>query len=441
MFSERITNEIMTKIHELVKEFVSETIANRRSVCFGDIETQVSELKESFGKRLSEGALEAIGSGHMGQRIVCKCGGVMEYNSDRRWKLTSLNGNLEIYRAYYYCRSCKSGYAPLDEQLGLEGKHHSIGVRKKVALEASSEPFEETSRRLKELTGIHISSKESQLESEELGQEVGMQEDELMEAFWSEQIDIEPEAVARRFYITADGTIVSTDEGGREVKIGSVYETPQTMNGLANDIRYTGGFHNCEHFGKKLYVLALRRGLRTAREVIFIGDGAKWIWNLARYHFPEAIQIVDFYHATERLWSLGRAIYGEGTKACKDWAKRRVKHLLKGKVELVINSISELILPDADADTDANVRKEIENNITYFINNKERMCYAEYRKRGYHIGSGAVESACKHVVGQRLKQAGMRWSVEGADAILQLRILWKNDEWSKFWNNRKKKAA
>lgn len=175
MLSERIANEIMTEIHEMVKGFVSETLANRRSVSFDDIETQVSELKESFGKRLSEGALEAIGRGHVGQRIVCQCGGVMEYNSDRRWKLTSLNGKLEIYRAYYYCKSCKSGFAPLDEQLGLEGKHHSIGIRKKVALEASSEPFEETSRRLKELTGIHISSKESQLESEELGQEVGIQ--------------------------------------------------------------------------------------------------------------------------------------------------------------------------------------------------------------------------------------------------------------------------
>ena len=90
MLSERIANEIMTEIHEVVKEFVSDTIAGRRSFSFDDIETRVSELKESFGKRLSEGALEAIGSGHVGQRIACQCGGVMEYNSDRRWKLTRM---------------------------------------------------------------------------------------------------------------------------------------------------------------------------------------------------------------------------------------------------------------------------------------------------------------------------------------------------------------
>ena len=442
MLSEKLASEIIAEMHELVKDFVSNTIADRRSVCFEDIETGVLELKERFGKRLSEGALEAIGSGHVGSRISCNCGGVLEYQSNRRWILISLNGKLELYRAYYYCKNCKSGLAPLDKQLVLEGKHHSIGVRKKVALEASSEPFAETSKRLKELIGVHVSGKEAQLESEELGEEVGLREDELVEAFWSEQTDIEPqaEATARRLYITADGTIVSTDEGGKEVKIGSIYETPQSMNGLANDMRYTGGFHNSEHFGKKLYVLALKRGLRDADEVIFIGDGAKWIWKLASYHFPEAIQIVDFYHGVERLWSLGRAIYGDGSKACKDWVRKQIKHLHKGKVELVMASLSELDSPDSTEDSTEDSAKEIRDNITYFTNNKERMRYHQYRKRGYHIGSGAVESACKHVVGQRLKQAGMRWSVQGADAILQLRILWKNGEWNKFWNDRKKAA-
>lgn len=431
MLSEKIASEIMSEIEESVKDLISDVVANRRLVSFEEIENRVSELRERFGKRLSEGALEAIGNGHLGPRIECDCGGFLEYHSDRRWILTSLNGRLEIHRAYYYCRNCKSGVAPLDNQLGLEGKHHSIGVRKKIALEASSEPFQETSKRLKELIGIDVSSKEAQLESEELGEEVGLQEDAEVGAFWSEEKDIEPEVSARRLYITADGTSVPTDEGGKEVKIGSVYETPHTRNGLANDIMYTGGFHNSEHFGKKLYVLALRRGLRSAVVVIFIGDGARWIWNLARYHFPEAIQIVDFYHASERLWSLSRAIYGEGTKACKAWVRKRIKHLAKGKVELVISSLSELCSSNAD------IQEEIVDNITYFTNNKERMHYNEYRKNGYHIGSGTVESACKHVVGQRLKQAGMRWSVDGANAILQLRILWKNGEWNRFWNSRK----
>ncbi len=86
------------------------------------------------------------------------------------------------------------------------------------------------------------------------------------------------------------------------------------------------------------------------------------------------------------------------------------------------------------------VVKKIEDNITYFENNQGRMHYDEYKAKGYHIGSGTAESACKHVVGQRLKQSGMTWSLAGAEAILQLRILWKNNEWDRFWQTRKMAA-
>jgi hypothetical protein len=388
-------------------------------------------LSNKFSKRLSDGALEAIGKGYVGRTIECECGGVLEYRDDYRWILISLNGKLELHRAYYYCKKCKSSKIPLDEQLKLEGKHQSIGVRRQMALMAVSDPFEEATKRLKELTGVSVSGKEEQLESEEIGKEVGLREDAEVEAFWSEEKDIQPEVTARRLYVTADATGVPTDEGSKEAKIGGVYETPLSKDAIATDIRYTGGFHKAEYFGKKLYVLALKRGLKTAVEIIFIGDGAKWIWKLAAYHFPEAVQIVDWYHAEERLWDIGRTVFGEGAEATTEWVQQQLKRLMEGKVEEVITCLCELSVSNAD------VTQKIEENITYFTNNKDRMRYNEYKEKGYHIGSGTVESACKHVVGQRLKQAGMKWSVEGADAILQLRILWKNGEWSKFWERRK----
>jgi hypothetical protein len=356
----------------------------------------------------------------------------MEYHSNVRWTLTSLAGELEIYRAYYYCKECGSSKIPLDEQLAFEGKHQSIGVRKCIALVGMVEGFEEATKRLKELTGVSLSGKEEQLESEEIGKEVGQQEDAEVEAFWSEEKEISAEVTARRLYITTDGVNVRTGkETTKEMKIGSVYETAMSKDAIAGDVRYTGGYYKSGALGKKLYVLALKRGLKTAVEVVFIGDGSKWIWVIASYHFPDAVQIVDWYHAEERLWSVGRAVYGEGTSAMKKWVKKRLKQLIEGEVEAVIDSLSELSSSNAD------VTEQIEDNITYFTNNKERMRYNEYREKGYHIGSGIVESACKHVVGQRLKQAGMTWSVEGADAIIQLRILWKNGEWNRFWKNRR----
>ncbi len=448
MRSEKIAQKIMTELHEQVKDFIAEVIALHRSMDFASVEGRASELSDMLGKRVTEEALTAIGNGYVGRTIDCQCGGVLECHGDNRWKLTSLNGNQEIYRAYYYCKKCKSSKVPLDEQLGLEGKHQSIGVRRHMALMAESEPFAAAVERLAELTGVRVSAKEEQLESEEIGAEVGMQADAEVEGFWSEEgpgadIELQAEATARRFYITADGTIVPTDEGGREVKIGSVYETPLAKYPLANDIRYTGGFHKAEYFGKKLYVLALKRGLKTASEIVFIGDGARWIWNLASYHFPEAVQIVDWYHAKDHLWAVGSLVFGEGKQATTQWVEHQLDRLMEGKVEKVIAGLSELLSTDgesSDATYDSDVIEKIQANITYFTNNKERMRYNEYLEKGYHIGSGTVESACKHVVGQRLKQAGMRWTVEGADAILQLRILRKNGEWHKFWNNRRRAA-
>jgi hypothetical protein len=193
MLSEVIADKIMTEVYGEVKTFVSETIANRRTVSFGEIEEKVSELSDRFSKRVSEGAIEAIGNGYAGRTIECECGGVLEYRDDYRWILTSLNGRLELHRAYYYCKSCRSSKIPLDEQLCLEGKHQSIGVRRQMALMGMSEPFLEATKRLEELTGVSVSAKEEQLESEEIGKEVGSQEDAEVEAFWSEEKDIEPE--------------------------------------------------------------------------------------------------------------------------------------------------------------------------------------------------------------------------------------------------------
>ena len=327
---------------------------------------------------------------------------------------------------------------PLDEQLGFEGKHQSIGIRRCIAHLSMLVGFQEASKHLKELIGVSVCSKECQLESEEIGEEIGSQEDAEVAAFWSKEKEIPAEATARRLYITTDGVNVRTGkETTKEMKIGGVYETALAKDAIAGDIRYTGGYYKSEALGKKLYVLARRRGFCTAQESVFIGDGSKWVWNIARYHFPEAVHIVDWYHAEERLWTVGRSVYGEGTTATKKWVKKRLNHLANGKVDLVISSLSKLSSSNPEV-----VENEvgIDDNITYFTNNKERMRYNEYREKGYHIGSGIIESACKHVVGQRLKQAGMTWSVEGADAIIQLRILWKNAEWHKFWKNRKMAA-
>ena len=154
--------------------------------------------------------------------------------------------------------------------------------------------------------------------------------------------EIRPERTPTRLYITADGTTVRTEEGHKEVKLGSVYETPEARGALGNDIQYTGGFSEAEEFGKKLYVLSVKGVYEKAEEIIFLGDGAKCIWNISSYHFPRAVQILDWYHAAERIWDVGKAVYVEGTEKAEDWVKEQLEYLSKGDAEAVILSLMYL---------------------------------------------------------------------------------------------------
>jgi hypothetical protein len=242
----QILRKIMTEIYPKVKEFMSETIGHNKELDFGQIEEKVLDLSNQFSQLVANEALKAIGTGYVGRSIKCECGDVLEYHSNRSWKLKSLNGELEIYRAYYYCEKCKSSKVPLDAQLCFEGKHQSIGVRRRMALGGMTQPFEEAEKVLEE-TGVSVSSKEIQLESEEVGQEVYRQVETEVESFWSGEKEIKAERTPIRLYITADGTTVRTEAGHKEAKLGSVYETPVAQGEM---------IYNTQEVFQKLKILA-----------------------------------------------------------------------------------------------------------------------------------------------------------------------------------------
>ena len=148
-------------------------------------------------------------------------------------------------------------------------------------------------------------------------------------------------------------------------------------------------------------------------------------WNLAAEHFPAATQIVDWYHASERVWALGRAHYGEGTTAATNWVNRQLGRLAKGGVAALVAAWRRLKCAAAAAA----VRDE---QVTYFTNQARRMAYDRARARGLDIGSGMVERACKLVIAMREKGPGMRWRIPGAQAVAHVRVLICNDQWSDY---------
>lgn len=146
---------------------------------------------------------------------------------------------------------------------------------------------------------------------------------------------------------------------------------------------YVGDVTDAASFGQRLWCEAARRGVLTAREVVVIADGAHWLWDLADEHFPEATQIVDWYHATHSLWQAAHAVYGEGTPLATRWAKRRLAELWAGQVPKVLAALRR----------HQQRGPAVEDALTYYTNQQHRMRYAEYRARGLPLGSGTMERA------------------------------------------------
>ena len=221
----------------------------------------------------------------------------------------------------------------------------------------------------------------------------------------------------------------------REVKLGCVF-TQTAVDEEGKPIRdedstsYVGAIETAEEFGKRIYREATRRGLSRAEKVCGIGDGAPWIWNIADEQFYGAIQIIDLYHAREHYWNVARAVFGNDEKKMNHWTERQRDALDKGDVEGVINAIKRL-KPSTESG------KEIcERESNYFEKNKERMRYDEFRRQGFFVGSGVLEAGCRTVIGQRLKQSGMHWTVKGANNIIALRCCLFSNRWEDFWEYR-----
>jgi len=221
----------------------------------------------------------------------------------------------------------------------------------------------------------------------------------------------------------------------RDAKLAAIF-TQTRLDEKGRPVRdeasttYVGAIETAAEFGVRVYTEALRRGLLHAQRVIVLGDGAPWIWGLADLHFPGAIQIVDLYHAREHLALVGNVVYSADAKRASQWTAARSAQLDAGDIAALTAAMQRL------RPKDANASAVVQRAIAYFRTNAERMRYADFRRQGLFVGSGVVEAGCKTVVGRRLKQSGMHWTVRGANAIIALRCCHISGRWEEFWEDR-----
>jgi hypothetical protein len=418
----------------------------------GAAEFEVRAAMHQVGSVLLEQVLNGDHGGHSGPRIACGHGHHAEFVDYRSKRLQTILGDVQLRRAYYHCAECpeesRRGVIPKDQELDVVGTSFSPGMRRLMARVGAQEPFDTARQDLAELAGVVVQTKAV----ERISEAVGVAAEAANQA---ERVAIRtgtglPVAAAARLYVEMDGTgvpAVPKDTQGRvgkaadgkaktrEAKLGCVF-TQTSFDAEGWPIRdpastsYVGAIETAEQFAARLSTEATRRGFQRATTVIVLGDGAPWIWHLAETHFPDAVHIVDLYHAREHVEAVGRRAFGSGSEAGKAWVAARRDELDDGDVDIIIAEIRKL-----PASSDLKVQDELRKEAEYFETNKLRMCYKYFRARGFFVGSGVAEAGCKTVIGHRLKQSGMRWTVAGANAVIALRCRLLGNRWEELWRS------
>jgi len=408
-------DEMIERLTERFRELLEEKTPEEPGT-LAEIEEISQQIGERIKHEIEESFCDRHGSGYVGPRMSCNCGGMAEFKGYYRKRHVSLSCEHVLRRAYYHCKSCGEGFSPVDRRLGLDSQCTSIAVRTRVARLAAWIPFERLSKELKVLFDLDLSKNTCERVAEAVGQRIESENRSREVAVLSGDA-ASPKLAPERLYIGIDGTGVPMRGGGtRESKTGIIYQTRERAGKTeVVDSEYLATLERVDSFGEQVYTRAFGRGVENARDVACLGDGASWIWRSFSHHYPKGVQILDYYHASEHLAAVANAWYGEGTTAAEKWVKVRQDDLLSDCVESVIRSIRSWKPADDDS------REVRRLNLNYFTQNKDRMRYASFAANGYHIGSGLVESACKTVVGMRLKGSGMRWSQAGAEAMLNLR--------------------
>jgi hypothetical protein len=401
-----------------------------------------------IGRSVLEMLVNADDGGYRGRAIVRGNDKQYEFIEYRGKKLLTVLGPVTVKRAYYHDRVHRTGYCPKDRDLDIEGTSYSSGVRRLMSKVGAYRSFGLGHDDLYELADIRVSAKEVERISQMIGDQAEAFHAEEAKASSSETIvSIKP---VPRMYVCMDGTgvpVVKKETAGRrgkgkdgeaktrEAKLGCVF-TQMGFDGKGRPIRdeastsYAGAIETAEVFGRRMYQEAMRRGMNSAGEVIVIGDGAPWLWNIADEQFYGATQIVDLYHAREHYWNVARACFGQNNARLDQWTEDRRRELDDGKAEAIVIAIRQCL-------TSPGWDKAIgKREIGYFTKNKDRMRYADFRRRGLFVGSGVLEAGCRTVIGQRLKHSGMHWTVRGANCIIALRCNIMSNRWEDFWEHR-----
>jgi hypothetical protein len=381
------------------------------------------------------------------------CGQSASYHSDRSRTPLSPLGPIPLARAYYYCRRCGQGFCPFDKDAGLTDRNLTPGLERLTALAgAVGDSFGKGAELLEEMAGPHLSESTVGRTTVDAGlrhqRRAAAGEVLGRPAAWGWHPDAKGRPTA---YVSLDATGVrqqgpgGTAAAGRMAFVGMVFNPVDPL--LCPPVpgrprpamlaRYVSGLYPLAEMGPLLRRQAAQVGMESAEVWVTLTDGGNGLEDFMRENFgrPDLVVILDYWHAASYLEDLAKAAQPSDEEAAGQLAREWCR-LLKEEGGAV--ALAVLRAWDFGPRKSAGLREQLARVEEYFGANVHRMEYPEYQAEGWCIGSGAVESACKTVVGQRLKGAGMRWGEQGAHALCHIRALYRSEkgQWEAFWQRR-----
>lgn len=280
--------------------------------------------------------------------------------------------------------------------------------------------FEEGSEVLEEILGLDLSAKQIQRVSEYYG----AQFNSLVESNCEAVISKLEKPDKAEVYVMVDGSMLCMrgESRWREMKLARIFNRNQVVDIQENRRQIAASVYVSHLGGVDPFFVKLERHLVPYKKKIIIGDGAAWIWKWAEDNYPGATQILDYYHAKEKLVLLAKYQFAN-EKERKDWILHQCDYLLKGQVQTVLKNIRSL---RAMTEQSKQTKQLV---IRYYTEHEDRMMYQQYKEQGLMVGSGPIEAAHRSVLQQRMKLSGQRWSEKGAQAIANLRCYRKANQW------------
>lgn len=352
-------------------------------------------------------------------------------------------GKITVYRNMDYCAFCGKLIGQNDELLGISSDHRvTEDFTEIVAYVAQMIPgFKNAEELLLKLSGIKTSATQIKIMAEEIGEKVFEEQKINANKTYASPEKVMPSILEKDkrdavLYILMDGSAVNTrvqDKDGstwKEMKLGLTFLDKDVIkrkneSGIITKKEYVTFLGCVDEFKKLLFDSAVRSGYGKVKEVVIIGDGAHWIWNMCEEVFPDAVYVLDYFHMTENIFNYAKLLYPNNEKKYTKWAKSVIHYIETQQVQKALLKIKNT----------SNQDQEIKLNLSGYIkNNQDRINYLDYKNKDYYIGSGMIESGNKLVVQKRMKQSGMRWGITGAQYMAALRAKHESGKWKDVEN-------